>query len=110
MRKLQVDGPRVVRTCYWNVAPWLWLVRWKAPPTPPVESVPAKLPVFIYSSSLWGLENCNLTGVARQMSFFTYLDRSNLSFAAFQFKADMGLSNSIYGLRRSDQQAVYLYC
>ena len=39
------------------------------------------------------------------MSFFTYLDRSNLSFAAFQFKADMDLSNSVYGLGRSYQQA-----
>ncbi|CAK0780076.1 hypothetical protein CVIRNUC_004930 [Coccomyxa viridis] len=56
----QVDGQKIVRKCYWNVAPWLWL-----------------------------------------MSFFTYLDRSNLSFAAFQFKADMNLSNSTYGLGAS---------
>ena len=33
-----------------------------------------------------------------QMGFFTYLDRANLAFTAFQFKADLHLSNSIYGL------------
>jgi len=32
------------------------------------------------------------------MGFFTYLDRNNLAFAAFQFKADLHLSNSTYGL------------
>ena len=33
--------------------------------------------------------------------FFTYLDRSNLSFAAFQFKKDINLSNTVYGLGAS---------
>ena len=35
------------------------------------------------------------------MQFFTYIDRSNLAFAAFQFKADIHLSNSVYGLGAS---------
>lgn len=35
------------------------------------------------------------------MQFFTYIDRSNLAFAAFQFKADIDLSNSVYGLGAS---------
>lgn len=39
-----------------------------------------------------------LLNVPVQMGFFTYLDRTNLAFAAFQFKADLHLSNSIYGL------------
>ncbi|BDA49379.1 Putative tartrate transporter [Coccomyxa sp. Obi] len=33
--------------------------------------------------------------------FFTYLDRSNLAFAAFQFKKDIHLSNTVYGLGAS---------
>lgn len=40
--------------------------------------------------------------------FFTYLDRSNLSFAAFQFKQDVHLSNTIYGLGASERQIKYL--
>ncbi len=32
------------------------------------------------------------------MGFLTYLDRANLAFAAFQFDADLHISNSIYGL------------
>ncbi|CAL5226986.1 g9873 [Coccomyxa viridis] len=35
------------------------------------------------------------------MVFSTYIDRSNLSFAAFQFKADIHLSNTVYGLGAS---------
>lgn len=35
------------------------------------------------------------------VQFFTYIDRSNLSFAAFQFKADVHLSNTAYGLGAS---------
>ena len=35
------------------------------------------------------------------VQFFTYIDRSNLSFAAFQFKTDVHLSNSAYGLGAS---------
>ena len=35
------------------------------------------------------------------MQFSTYIDRSNLSFAAFQFKADIHISNTIYGLGAS---------
>ncbi len=35
------------------------------------------------------------------LQFSTYIDRSNLSFAAFQFKADIHMSNTIYGLGAS---------
>ncbi len=35
------------------------------------------------------------------LQFSTYIDRSNLSFAAFQFKADIHLSNTVYGLGAS---------
>ena len=34
--------------------------------------------------------------------FFTYIDRSNLAFAAFQFKKDINLSNTVYGLGASE--------
>ena len=35
------------------------------------------------------------------VQFSTYIDRSNLSFAAFQFKADIHMSNTVYGLGAS---------
>ena len=35
------------------------------------------------------------------VQFSTYIDRSNLAFAAFQFKADLHISNSVYGLGAS---------
>lgn len=35
------------------------------------------------------------------VQFFTYIDRSNLSFAAFQFKQDIKMSNTDYGLGAS---------
>ena len=38
------------------------------------------------------------------MGFFTYLDRNNLAFAAFQFKADLHISNSIYGLGKTQHR------
>lgn len=40
--------------------------------------------------------------------FFTYLDRSNLSFAAFQFKKDIHLSNTVYGLGASESQRLLI--
>lgn len=45
-----------------------------------------------------GFNDKSHTKIAVQMGFFTYLDRNNLAFAAFQFKADLRLSNSVYGL------------
>lgn len=39
--------------------------------------------------------------------YSTYLDRSNLAFAAFQFKKDIHLSNTVYGLGASECPAVH---
>ena len=93
----QVDGSKVIRKCYWGLTPWLWLVG----PTSRTHCKVEKCLLPFPRSSLtsfgywlrWGSFSVSL-----QMAFFTYLDRSNLAFAAFQFKADLHFSNSTYGL------------